>query len=156
MIRILAIASIALAAASPASAQSVFDRLKKKAREAVEETIEKAVDDTAEENQRDEAGEQGGAPNGAKKAAATQAAASGAPAPAGRWQGQVGPGGKKSIMGYGGVDILLSHDANILRYAAAASRCLAELSGGEGKYDARFITGQSICGTRASMTLGLR
>lgn len=140
-----------LAAAGPwnAQAQSFFDKLKDKAREAVGEGIEETVTEAV--NGEDSAANSEKAP--LSTAVESGAALSGAPG-VGRWQGQVGPKGKGGYFNAGGLEVLLDGETGILRYSAASTRCLGELSGGDGSYEVAFVTGQSTCGTRASLTLG--
>lgn len=42
----------------------------------------------------------------------------------------------------------------MLRYTQLAQRCLAELDGSAGHYEAAFVAGRSVCGTRALVDLG--
>lgn len=78
---------------------------------------------------------------------------SGAPSD-GQWQGQLSPAGKKSIASHGSLEITLAGDTRLMRYRGGTSDCVAELDGSEGRYTARFLTGQSLCGRKATVRLG--
>jgi len=153
----LSAAVIAITASAPAEGQSFLDKLKEKAKDAVEEAADKAargLKKSAPENE--ETGKSD--PAGQEAVDAAGAGAAGldpsAPPPDGRWQGRLSPKGKTSLMGYGSMDIVLSEDVDVLRYAHAATRCLAELKGEAGRYDVAFVTGQSACGRSGKLTLG--
>lgn len=152
-IRLMAAAvSVATMLHAPAHAQGLLDRLKSKVRHAVED---KAAQVSGE--QGGQAGQAAGADAAPSPAASNASSAPSAPAgapPDGRWQGQLTPAGKKSIGSAGGLEIVLAGGVRLLRYSQLAQRCLAELDGGAGKYEAAFITGRSVCGTRASVRLG--
>lgn len=135
-----------LAYGQPAAAQSIWDKLKSKAKS----EIEKAVEDRLEKKKKPAQGA-GHAETGAAPAGPGDAP-EGAPAD-GVWQGQLVPAGKKSLISYGGLEITLADGTRLLRYQAN-SDCHGELEGENGIYKVRFISGQSLCGTRASLRLG--
>lgn len=129
----------------PVRAQGFFNKLKEKTRDAVEEGLEQTIGDTAGDAEKEEA-------SPTDTLAGAVSSVSGAP-DAGRWQGQVGPEGKGGLMAYGGLEILLDDEAGILRYSEAATRCLAELTSKADGFAVAFVTGQSRCGTEATLAL---
>ena len=144
---IAAVAAVAACAAlldTTAGAQGLFDRLKSEVRRAVEDKV-------------DEAGGEHAGPTADALAAAVSADSASAGAAAGgsvegRWQGQLTPGGKKSIAAFGGFEIVVAGDASTFSYEST-QKCFAELTGTDGQYEATFVTGQGVCGTHASVTL---
>jgi len=148
----------ALALAAPAMARAgLLDRLKEQAKKAVDEVVDETRE-TGEAAVADAVG--GGAtpvtkPSGGAEAAV--AATGGGPAgspPDGDWQGQLSPAGKKTIGSHGSLRVTLAGATKLLRYSGGTGDCLAELDGARGDYNARFLTGQSRCGSRASLRFG--
>ncbi|HKL63174.1 MAG TPA: hypothetical protein VJ883_07385 [Woeseiaceae bacterium] len=135
----------------------LLDKLKDQAGK----TLDKALQDTRD-NGEEAVNEvvDGKLPDSDVPAAATDSAIdkvadkpSGAPAD-GQWQGQLSPAGKKSIAAHGSLEITLAGDTRLMRYQGGTSDCVAELEGSEGRYTARFLTGQSLCGRNATVRLG--
>lgn len=155
--KLLAIPLLAVAALSlsyPANALGPFDKFKKKAKEALEKTIEETSGEkmpSLPDAGGPGAGQEGAATTGQN--AGNGKVDPGSPPPHGRWQGQMDARSQQSLIGYGSLDIVLSDDAKVLRYANAANRCLAELTGANGDYEASFVTGQSFCGNKAHLRL---
>ncbi len=138
----------------PSVAQSIWDKLKGKAKNEIEKTLERSVDEKIRSNRKekrevtdiDNAGK-------ASTASAADSPDPDAPPPDGLWQGQLVPAGKKSIIAYGNVTITLADRIKLLRYQSNGD-CHAKLEGAGGIYEARFVTGQSLCGTAATIRLG--
>lgn len=140
------IACVATCAAllnTTAGAQGLFDRLKSEVRRAVEDK----VDEVSEEHPSS-------ATDAISAAVSSDSAAGAAPGGPieGRWQGQLTPGGQKSIAAFGGFEIVIAADTSTFSYEST-QKCLAELTGSDGRYEATFVTGQGFCGTHASVTL---
>ncbi|MHA7816570.1 MAG: hypothetical protein ACX93N_08850 [Pseudohaliea sp.] len=148
----------ALALAAPAMAHAgLLDKLKEQAKKAVEEV----VDETREAGGTAVAEAVGGGatpvakPSGEAEAAVADPGGGPAGAPSdGEWQGQLSPAGKKSIGSHGGLRVTLAGATKLLRYSGGTGDCVAELEGAGGEYSARFLTGQSRCGSRATLRLG--
>ncbi len=142
----------------PARADAgLLDKLKDQA----EKTLDKALQDTRDAG--DEAvndAVDGKLPDTDDPVAATDSALdqvakkpSGIPAD-GQWQGQLSPAGKQSIASHGSLEITLAGDTRLMRYRGGTRDCVAELDGSEGLYTARFLTGRSLCGSKATLRLG--
>jgi len=138
---------------SGASAQSFFDKLQQKSKEALEAIEDAGTTETQGKKQRVPFTKAG------KKPVAGQAGESARPFESaadlyGYWKGRVDPPGHGSSMGTIGVDVLITPEAGSMRVSFAADRCLAELkpTGTLGMYEASFLDESSRCGTRAALT----
>jgi len=135
--------------ASTASAQSFFDTLKQKSREALEniEKVQKPdTHDTEKSPLSKEEKQQTGEPGHAIESASDLY---------GHWRGTVTPAGTTGYsMDAVGVETLITPKGGTIRGSYAANRCLGELkpTGTLGKYEAAFMDESESCGSHATLT----
>ncbi len=138
-----------------AVAAGFFDRIKKKAADAIEQEVNREIDEQIDSVQKevpsekpsskpdDQANEISGSEHIAVQSESDLY---------GRWEGQVAPT-SHSVMERVGLTILIAPDFSVMHAQAAGSRCLAELKPTQvlGAYEAVILNNHAAWGTKATV-----